>query len=333
MAWEIAAAGLTLAVVLVNGWTDAPNAIAGAVGTGALSMGRAAALAAAGNLAGAWFTACLGGQVARTVFGLADFGGDPASAAAGLCAALAAIVLWAVGAWRLGIPTSESHALAAGICGAALALGGGERLRPGPWLLVLAGLGGSLVLGMLGGWLTARVVRRLPGRRTAAARRFFRRSQVAGAAAMAFLHGAQDGQKFLGILLLVSSLGGGWQFPEDPRVPALVCAGVMAAGTAMGGGRIVRTVGQKMVGMEDWQGFSADLWGILCLGVSTWWGVPVSTTHTKTAALLGAAAAGEPPRVDWRIAGEMVVAWVLTFPACGLLAWALTKVFLGGAVG
>ena len=105
----------------------------------------------------------------------------------------------------------------------------------------------------------------------------------------------------------------------------VLCALLMALGTAMGGGRIVRTVGQQMVRLDGKQGFAADLAGILCLGVSTGLGAPVSTTHAKTAAILGAAAAGGGERVNWRIAGEMVLAWVLTLPGCALLGWLLAR--------
>ena len=322
MLWEGAAAALVFAVILVNGWTDAPNAIAACVATGALPMKKAVALAAAGNLAGVWVSVRLGGRVTRTVLELAAFGEGP-RALAGLCAGMGAVVLWAVGAWRWGIPTSESHALTGGLAGAAVALGGFSALRPGPWLVVLAGTAGSLAAGGLGGWGAARLLDRCFPKGRRGEKAFFRRSQIAGAAAMAFLHGAQDGQKFLGVLLLAGSHGGGR--PPDSPLPVVLCALLMALGTAMGGGRIVRTVGQQMVRLDGKQGFAADLAGILCLGVSTGLGAPVSTTHAKTAAILGAAAAGGGERVNWRIAGEMVLAWVLTLPGCALLGWLLAR--------
>ena len=149
---------LVLAVVLVNGWTDAPNAIAAAVGASALSFRRAALLAAACNLLGALVMTAVNASVAETLYDMADFGSSPADALPALCAALCAIVVWAAAAWRFGVPTSESHALAAGLSGAALALPGGlSNLRPGPWGRILLGLAGSLLLG----WLAGAVCRRL----------------------------------------------------------------------------------------------------------------------------------------------------------------------------
>ena len=139
---------LVLAVVLVNGWTDAPNAIATVVSTGVLSFRRAVALAAACNLLGVLVMTAINATVAETVYSIADFGPDRAAALSALCAALCAIVLWAVLAWRFGVPTSESHALVAGLTGAALALPGGlDNIRAGAWGRVLLGLVLSVALG------------------------------------------------------------------------------------------------------------------------------------------------------------------------------------------
>ena len=280
---------LVLAVVLVNGWTDAPNAIAAAVGAGALSFRRAALLAAACNLLGALVMTAVNASVAETLYDMADFGSSPADALPALCAALCAIVVWAAAAWRFGVPTSESHALAAGLSGAALALPGGlSNLRPGPWGRILLGLAGSLLLG----WLAGAVCRRLAGCLRPSPS-LCRRGQIAGAAVMAFLHGAQDGQKFLGVFLLAASLTGGHTagFAPEPGL-TLLCAAVMALGTALGGRRIVETVGRDMVRLGPAEGLAADLGGGFCLLFCTLAGLPVSTTHAKTAAILGAGAGG-----------------------------------------
>ena len=312
---------LVLAVVLVNGWTDAPNAIAAAVGAGALSFRRAALLAAACNLLGALVMTAVNASVAETLYDMADFGSSPADALPALCAALCAIVVWAAAAWRFGVPTSESHALAAGLSGAALALPGGlSNLRPGPWGRILLGLAGSLLLG----WLAGAVCRRLAGRlRPSPA--LCRRGQVAGAAVMAFLHGAQDGQKFLGVFLLAASLSGGHTagFAPEPGL-TLLCAAVMALGTALGGRRIVDTVGRDMVRLGPAEGLAADLGGGFCLLFCTLAGLPVSTTHAKTAAILGAGAGGG---VNRAVAGRIVRTWLWTFPGCGLLGFLLASLF------
>lgn len=299
---------LLCAVVLVNGWTDAPNAIATPVAAETLSFRVAVALAAVCNLLGVVCTVRFSDAVARTLFSIADFGPFALPA---LTAALAATVIWAVAAWRFGIPTSESHALTAGLTGAALALGA-EHLRLAPLLRVGWGLLLSLALGTaLGRFFT----RLLPQKGDC----FYRRGQVAGAALTAFLHGAQDGQKFLGVFALVLALdGSGFSLPARA---AWGCAALMALGTLLGGRRIIETVGRKMVLLTPRTGFAADLGCATALSICTLLGLPVSTTHAKAAAILGA---GSSP--DGKIAGSLGLAWVLTFPSCGAIAFFLVRI-------
>jgi len=301
------ALALLAAVVLVNGWTDAPNAIATPVAAGTISFRTAAVLAAGCNLLGVVSAAAVNDAVARTLFSIADFGPWALPA---LTAALAATALWAVFAWRFGIPTSESHALVAGLVGAALGIGA-EALRPEP--LIRVGLGLVLSLG-LGGALGRLFVRILP----AGSARRYARGQILGSALTAFLHGAQDGQKFLGTLALILALdAGGFALPGW-AAPA--CAVLMGLGTLLGGRRIVDTVGRRMVKLDPRRGFAADLGAACSLAFCTLTGLPVSTTHAKTAAILGA---GASP--DARVAGAMGAAWLLTFPGCGALAFFLAK--------
>lgn len=298
------------AVILVNGWTDAPNAIAAPVAAGVLPFRRAAALAAVCNLLGVVCSVGFSDAVARTLYDLADFG---VYALPALTAALAATVLWAVLAWAFGIPTSESHALLSGLVGAALALGA-ERLHWASVGWVALGLVVSLALGWGGGRLFARL---LP----AGPQRLYPSGQVAGAALSAALHGAQDGQKFLGVLALLLTLeGSGYSLPTQARWG---CAGLMALGTFLGGRRIIDTVGKKMVSLDPRSGFAAELGGAAALLLCTLWGFPVSTTHAKTAALLGSGA-----RPHMGVASSLGLAWLLTFPCCGALAFGLVKCFL-----
>lgn len=301
---------LLAAVILVNGWTDAPNAIATPVCSGILSFRRAAALAALCNLLGVVCTAAVSDAVARTLWSIADFGPDALTA---LSAALAATALWGALAWRFGIPTSESHALIAGLTGSALALGAG-RLNLTALLWVVFGM----VLSLLLGWALGRLFRALL---PTGHRRAYGRGQVAGAALTAFLHGAQDGQKFLGVLALILTLKhGGYALH---RWESFTCAALMALGTLLGGRRIVETVGEKMVSLDPRSGFAAELGCAGSLALCTLLGLPVSTTHAKTAAILGA---GASP--DTGVASSLGLTWLLTFPACGFLAFALVKCLL-----
>lgn len=305
---------LTLAVIFVNGWTDAPNAIATAVGSGALSFRRGVALAAVCNFAGAALACLYFPTVAATIGELVAFG-DPRSAVVALNSALLSIVLWAVAAWRFGLPTSESHALLAGLSGGALALGGSlAQLNTGAWLRVMAGLALSLPAGALVGrlfqqWLHRRV------RRAALWQKW-------AAAFTALLHGVQDGQKFLALLLLIDELGAG---SSGPRLAlALPTAGVMALGTALGGKPIVEKVGTELASLSPVDGLAADLGAGMVLLACSALGLPVSTTHAKVAAVCGA---GQD--ADRRVMGQMAGAWLLTFPACGIMAFFLTRLMAG----
>lgn len=318
---------LILAVLLVNGWTDAPNAIATAVATGALPFRRAVLLAAACNLAGVLWAYAFHSAVTDTIYSLFRFDGPSPQARAALCAALCAIVLWAVLAWRFGVPTSESHALAAGLTGAALALPGGlSNVSSGAWYKLLLGLVLSLGLGIPAGKVVLNLLSRL-----ALPKGLCCLGLRISAALNAFLHGAQDGQKFLGILLLCVFWVQGAPPSNDSSIiswaPALLCGATMALGTGLGGRRIIDTVGRDMVPLTPRAGLAADLGCGTCLLLCTLAGLPVSTTHVKTAAILGAgrAASGEANyRVIWRI----LLTWLFTFPGCGLLGFFLTRIFL-----
>ena len=319
---------LIVGVVFVNGWTDAPNAIACAVSTGAMGYRAAAWMAGVCNLLGLLASCLVGAPVAETVLSLADFGGNPQSALIALSGGMAAIVLFAVAAWWFGIPTSESHALISALTGAAIALGGSVSLPA--WGKVLAGLAVSLLLGYGQGWLLVKVF----GRALAGLRRsVLDRCQILSAGGMAFMHGAQDGQKFVAIFILADLFARG-RYPSGPILPAehlpvlLLCGLTMALGTSLGGGRIVRLVGFRMVRLEKPEGVCADLGGAACLLAASLFGVPASTTHTKTTAMMGAAAAMGRERVDHSVVGEVVLAWAVTFPVCGFLGWGLAQLAL-----
>ena len=317
---------LLLGVLLVNGWTDAPNAISAAVVTGALPFRRAALLAAGCNFLGVLCVTKVNASVAETVYSIARFGGGPKAALTALCAAMTAIVLWAVVAWALGIPTSESHALVAGISGAAAALEGSfSCINPVAWCKVLLGLGLSLLAGFWAGeWVRRRLNSVKWNDHT------FRLAQIPGAAGAAFLHGAQDGQKFLGVFLLGSALARGEGESAMGAAPVWLmglCAGCMALGTLMGGRRIIDTLGRDMVDIGPREGLAADGAVMACLLVSTLLGLPVSTTHTRTAALLGVSRAGGC-RPCWGVAGRVALVWLLTFPACMAIGYWTAQIFL-----
>lgn len=297
-----------LGVLFVNGWTDAPNAIASAVGTHALSMKQGVLLAGVMNALGGIAALFIGQKVAQTVYFMGDLSADRAALAAALCA----VILWAVAAWRFGIPTSESHGLMASLLGAAVALGGAVSMVA-VWRMV-SGLVLSVSLGFLGGRFFGYFLSKIK-----APQRFWQGGQVVSAGLMAFAHGLQDTPKFASVLLLCQGLQGGFRLPLWLM---LLCSGVISVGTLLGGGRIIRKVGGAMVQMDLQSGFAADLAGTFSLLLSTLQGLPVSTTHAKTCAMMGAAG-----KVDRKIAASMFAAWILTFPACFFLSFLLTSLF------
>lgn len=302
---------LTLGVILVNGWTDAPNAIATCVSTRAIGPRAAILMAAIFNFLGVFVMTMVNANVAMTIYNMVDFGGNSGDALVALCASLFAIVVWATTAWYFGIPTSESHALIAGISGAAIALQGGfSGINGGEWIKVIYGLVLSTGLGFGMGWVTVKIIefifKGFDRRKTSG---FFKYSQIGGGAAMAFMHGAQDGQKFMGVFMLGIFLANGQGGVESFVIPVwlmIVCSLVMALGTSIGGYKIIKAVGMDMVKLEQYQGFSADVAAAGCLLISSVTGIPVSTTHTKTTSIMGVGAAKRLSSVNWGVVKEMV---------------------------
>ena len=202
---------LMLSVILVNGWTDAPNAIATCVSTRSIRPKKAIMMAAILNFLGVFTMTLISSTVVQTLYNIANFGDDYSHALIAICAGLVAIVLWAVLAWLFGIPTSESHALIAGVSGAAIAIQKGiSGINYNEWKKVIYGLILSAILGFLFGFFITKVIEKIcknfDRRKTIPV---FKRFQVFSGGAMAFMHGAQDGQKFIGIFLLVVSLANG----------------------------------------------------------------------------------------------------------------------------
>ena len=324
---------LILGSIFVNGSTDAANAIAEPVGTRSIGVNQAIVMSVICNFVGLVGMTLISTAVADTMSGMVDFGGDTHAALIALAAATVGIVGWGVGAWIFGIPTSESHALIAGLTGAALAVHGGlGGVNGAEWMKVIYGLVLSTVLGYAAGWAISKVIPRAC--RHADRRRandFFGRMQVLGAAGVALMHGAQDGQKFMSTAMVAIVLASGSSSMAGIEFPLwimVLCAGVMALGTAVGGKKIIKTVGMSMVQLDKYQGFAASVSATVSLLIATFTGLPVSTTHTKTAAIMGAGAAENVRSVNWAIAKDMVLTWVFTFPGCGVIGFVLAKLFL-----
>ena len=202
----------------------------------------------------------------------------------------------------------------------------------GEWAKVLYGLVLSLALGFATGWAVCKLVtlvcRGMDRRKTGP---FFRIAQIFGAAAMSFMHGAQDGQKFIGVLFLGLAFCNRQSSVEGISIPVwlmLLCSVVMALGTSVGGEKIIKSVGMDMVRLEKYQGFSADIAAALCLLYSSLFGIPVSTTHTKTTAIMGVGAVKRLSAINFGVVKDMVLTWVFTFPGCGLISFIMAKLFM-----
>lgn len=320
---------LVCASIFVNGWTDAPNAITTVVSTRILTPRTAVAMATVFNLVG---IVCFGSAVASTIANLVDVGtgSDPLIA---ICAAQLSIVIWSVSAWRFGIPTSESHALIAGLMGAGMAYNGLAAFHWPEVAKVLWGIFISTVVGFVAAYLVTKLIgfafRRV---KRAVTNRLFSIGQLVSSALMATSHGAQDGQKFMGVFVLVLLLAKNQPIPPSVHIDwwiMLLCSLVMGIGTSVGGYRIIKAMGIDMVKLEKYQGFSAEVVASTCMLITTVCsGIPLSTTNTKGSAMMGAGAARRFSDVNWGIAKEMVTAWVLTFPACMILGYAMTKLFI-----
>lgn len=323
---------LVLGVTLISGVTDAPNAIATAVSTRCFKPNQAIALAAVFNFVGLVGMTYISTAVAHTMFSMVDFSGNTHAALMALMAAMLGSILWGILCWFLGIPASKSHMLIAGVTGGAVAMNGWGGIIVAEWAKVIYGMVFSLVAGFLLGWVFVKLIERLCAHMDRrAANRGFTAIQDVCAVLLSFLHGAQDGQKFMSIALLGIALSFGSSEPDASGFPLwlmILCSLAISLGTAVGGKRIIKSVAMDMVTLKKYQGVAASFSTIVTLLVASLTGMPVSTSHCSTSAIMGVGSAHNPRKVNWGIAGNMVLAWVLTFPCCGLIGFALAKLFI-----
>ncbi len=319
----LAVLGLVLAAEFVNGWTDAPNAIATVVSTRVLSPLQAVVLAASLNTVGA-----MSGTAVATTIGK-DIVRSEVITIYTVAAAMVGIVLWSTVAWYYGLPTSESHALIAGLTGAGLATAGPQAVLWVGWQKVLIGLAFSTFLGFLGGLLLMSLIYRLGARTTPSTiRRIFGRLQILSASFMAFSHGSNDGQKFMGSFALVLLLSGVLETFQVPLWVILLSGVTMGIGTTFGGWRIVKTMGLRLTKLRPVHGFAAETAAATTIELASRLGIPLSTTHTINTSIMGVGATRRLSAVRWGVSRDIIRAWILTFPVCGLIAWGIAKLLL-----
>ncbi len=300
-----------------NGAHDCANAIATVVSTKVLSPRTAVAMAASLNLLGAM----LGTEVAKTLGGGLVHQSLVEGCQILVFAALIGAIVWNILTWYLGIPSSSSHALIGGLLGAAWGHAGFDAINfQGVMNKVVLPFIGSPLAGFCAGflvmvaiyWICARTLRRKVNA-------WFRRLQIMSAGFMALSHGLNDAQKTMGIITLALLLFGEIDSVEVPLWVKLSCASAMCLGTAIGGWKIVKTMGSRIFKLEPVHGFAAETaTGIVITGASLM-GAPVSTTHTVSAAIFGVGSSKRVNAVRWGVAGQLVVAWVLTLPCAGVV--------------
>ena len=318
---------LVLAAEFTNGLTDAPNAIATVVSTRVLSPYKAVVMAAVLNILGVILT----GTAVATTIGK-DIVKPEVIGLHTVAAALLTVVVYTMVAWRFGIPTSETHELIAGLAGAGLATAGPSVLLWAGWQKVLIGLGLSTILGFFFGFIFMGIIYRLFRRASPTfVKKFFGRLQILSAAFMAFSHGSNDGQKFMGVFALALLLGGILPQFQVPFWVILLCGIVMGSGTMMGGWRIIKTMGFRLTRLEPVQGFAAETSASTAIMLASSMGVPLSTTHAINTAIMGVGSSRRLSAVRWGVTRQIVLTWLLTFPACGALgyifAWLLKPIF------
>ncbi len=322
-----------------NGFHDAANAIATVVSTRVLTPRQAIAMAAFFNFTGA----LVGGAVASTIGkGLVDT--DVVTMTTVLCAVIAAFS-WNIATWWLGLPSSSSHALIGGLCGAALAAARGDwsviKWNQGVWPKVVLPMIASPIAGFVFGALFMFLLLIALHRLTPQfVNSLFGKLQIFSAAWMAHSHGTNDAQKTMGIITLALFTGTkAGSFEHLPRwldflkTPAFVlptwvialCAVTMAAGTAAGGWRIIRTLGHQVVKLQPVHGFAAETTAALIIQVASYYGIPLSTTHVISTSIMGVGAVKRFTGIRWTVVERIVWAWVFTLPATALIGYMLER--------
>ena len=307
---------LALAFDYINGFHDTANAIATSVSTRAITPKKAIIMTAVLNFLGAMVST----GVAKTIGG--DIVMSPSFIDSGIIsAALIGAIVWNLLTWYWGIPSSSSHALIGGIIGAVGWSVGFDALNESGILKIFLSLILSPIVAMIGGYIVMKVLLFIFGRFSPIVLNDrFRSMQIVSAVMMAFSHGSNDAQKAMGIITLTLLSGGYIDTLDVPLWVKLCCATAMACGTAVGGWKIISTMGTKIFKLETINGFAADLNSAITIFTATFLHLPVSTTHVVSGSLLGVGASKRIKAVNWGVARSMVMAWFVTVPLSGIVA-------------
>jgi PiT family inorganic phosphate transporter len=314
---------LTILFEVSNGWNDSANSIATVVSTRVLSPLQAVALAASMDILGAFFSTA----VARTI-------GEGVVSPAAVTNTVVIIALvtsfsWNTAMTRFGMPISCSHGLIGALMGSSLAFGGMGILNIAGLKKIFLSLLISPVFGLIMGYIVMRLLMLLFGRLPhGTVNRAFGKLQIISSAFMAFSHGSNDAQKGMGIITLALVSAGVLKSVHVPWWVIIICALAIGTGTAIGGWRVIKTIGVNMLKLEPVHGFAAETSAATTILVSSHFGLPVSTTHVITTAIMGVGSTKRFSAVRWGVAGKILMAWVFTLPVCFAAGWLAMKIVL-----
>jgi PiT family inorganic phosphate transporter len=314
---------IVLAIIfdISNGWNDAANAIATVVSTRVLTPLKAVLMAALMNIAGAFFSTAVAKTIGKGIV-------DPSAIIQPVVAsALLSGFLWNSVMTMIGMPVSASHALIGGVIGAAVSFGGFHILNISGLTKIFTALLISPILGISFGFILMKFILKFfcnvsPG----TLNKHFGRLQLLSASFMAFSHGSNDAQKVMGVITLALVSGGFLKTVEVPFWVILICALAMGFGTAIGGWRVIKTLGVQMLKLQPVHGFAAETSATAVILSASHFGLPVSTTHVISTAIMGVGATKRLSAVRWGVARKILLAWILTLPMCAVIAWLTYRV-------
>jgi len=306
-----------------NGWNDSANAIATVVSTRVLTPLQAVLMAATMNILGALVSTAVAKTIGKGIVDPSVLSGHQGVVAAALVAGF----IWNGLMTFFGLPVSASHALIGGVMGAGIAFGGVEILNLAGLTKIFTALLTSPIIGILFGFLCMKMLMRLfcnvaPG----VLNKHFGRLQIVSSGFMAFTHGMNDAQKAMGVITLALLIGGYIPTAEVPFWVIISCGLAMGLGTALGGWRVIKTLGHQMLKLQPVHGFAAETSAVAVIAGASAFGLPVSTTHVITTCIMGVGATKRLSAVRWGVAGKILMAWIITLPACIGISWLTYKV-------
>lgn len=314
-------------LIFTNALTDAPNAIATLVGTKVMEFKKAAKLSAVFNLIGIIVMSFLNFSVASCISSMVNLN-DGNTGYIVLISAIISVILFALIALIFGIPTSETHALVAGLTGAAIAIYGVSSVSANEWKNVIIGLIWSILGTFLISVLVTKIFKKLV---TNMSDKRIKNLQIVNTCGMSFMHGAQDGQKFIGLLIIFVCLMRNQFIPQN-AIPIdyveliIFTAVIMAVGCSFGGKKIVDNIGTDMAELNIQEGLFSDISTIITLVIASLTGLPVSTTHAKTMSIIGVVK-GNGGKYNIKKFLEICRTWIITFPVCGAMSYILAIIF------